>query len=203
MSSDELHQVVAHTRFEFIKLAKGKRVVKAGEVCHHLYLLTNGSLTAETVSPDGAYRVEEDIQPPYIIQPERFAGISQRHTATFTTSSESHIIAINKREATLLTERFTVFRMNMIGMFASRTQTLIDDEWSAPPPSLRAAIVRFLRHHSMTQDGTKRFHILMNRLAQEVNDSRLNVSRTLNGMQKEGLIQLNRGCITVFEMKNL
>ena len=43
----------------------------------------------------------------------------------------------------------------------------------------------------------------MQKLANELNDNRLNVSRALNGMQKQGLIQLKRGCIVIPMLEKL
>ena len=43
----------------------------------------------------------------------------------------------------------------------------------------------------------------MTRLAEEVNDSRLNVSRVLNQMQKDGLLILSRGRIEVPQLERL
>ena len=43
----------------------------------------------------------------------------------------------------------------------------------------------------------------MTRLAEEVNDSRLNVSRILNDMQHRGLIELSRGKIEVPQLERL
>jgi DNA-binding GntR family transcriptional regulator len=43
----------------------------------------------------------------------------------------------------------------------------------------------------------------MERLAQEMNDSRLDVSRALNAMQAEGLLRLHRGRIEVPSLERL
>ena len=43
----------------------------------------------------------------------------------------------------------------------------------------------------------------MTRLAEEVNDSRLNVSIQLNAMEDEGLITLQRGIITIPALEKL
>lgn len=43
----------------------------------------------------------------------------------------------------------------------------------------------------------------MERLAAEVNDSRLDISRALNKMQNEGLLQLSRGRITIPALEKL
>ena len=43
----------------------------------------------------------------------------------------------------------------------------------------------------------------MERLAEEVNDSRLNISHALNAMQAEGLLQLHRGRIEIPQLERL
>jgi DNA-binding GntR family transcriptional regulator len=43
----------------------------------------------------------------------------------------------------------------------------------------------------------------MKRLAEELNDSRLEISRALNNMQAEGLILLRRGVIFIPAMEKL
>lgn len=43
----------------------------------------------------------------------------------------------------------------------------------------------------------------MEELAQVVNDTRMGVSKALNGMQEAGLLELHRGEIVIPEAKNL
>ena len=43
----------------------------------------------------------------------------------------------------------------------------------------------------------------MTRLAEELNDSRLNVSRALNMLQGEGLLELHRGRIEIPQLERL
>ena len=43
----------------------------------------------------------------------------------------------------------------------------------------------------------------MERLAEEVNDSRLNVSRVLNRLQETGMLELHRGRIEIPQLERL
>ncbi|MBQ2498172.1 MAG: winged helix-turn-helix domain-containing protein, partial [Prevotella sp.] len=51
--------------------------------------------------------------------------------------------------------------------------------------------------------GPKLLHIKMTRLASELNDSRLNVSQTLNRLQTAGLLTLGRGRIDIPALERL
>lgn len=197
MGHNDLMQIVAHTKFNFIRFKQDKKVVKDGETCSNLYFLINGKLKAETVSDDHGYSVIEEFQAPYIIQPECIFGRQQRFRSTFTAVGDTNFITIDKKEVVNLCDNFIVFRINLLNIFSTQTQKLLSRPWHHHPANLREHIIRFFVYHCQHPAGRKVIMIYMERLAVEVNDSRLNVSNTLNAMQDEGLIELRRGRITI------
>ena len=197
MSRDDLELVAGHTRFGFVKVQQGKTVVKEGAACTHLYFLINGTIRVESRSDDHSYTVIEQMQAPYILQPEAIFGYQQRYTQTILAQTDTNFITIGKDEVVRLSEDFLVFRLNLLNIFATQTQKLARQYWRHYPRSLRERLIRFFVQHSVYPAGPKMFHILMNQLAGELNDSRLNVSRELNEMQADGLIILHRGRIEI------
>ena len=203
MSYDDLMEVAGHTVFEFRNIAAGQVVVAEGSPCTHIWLLTSGSVTAETAAAGGAYSVEETLSAPLMLQPERLFGINSRHTSTFMTAEDCSFISIEKQEVFLLLETQIVFRLNMLNLMATRVQRLEQYAWRQASRTLRERLVRFLLSHSLYPAGRKTFHILMRQLADELNASRLEVSEILNGLQKEGLLHLHRGRIEIPMMERL
>ena len=203
MSRDDLEIVAGHTRFCFLKLNAGKTVMKSGDNCHQLYFLINGSLKVRSFADDYGYHVEEQISAPYIIQLESVFGYNQRYTRDFIAQTDVNFLTLDKEEVVRLTEDFLVFRLNMINHFATQTQKQMRQVWYRAPQSLEDRVVRFLTQRCLYPAGHKTFNILMTRLAEEVNDSRLNVSRILNDMQPRGLIELSRGKIEIPQLERL
>lgn len=203
MSRDDLEIVAGHTRFGFLKLNAGKTVMKSGDNCHQLYFLINGSLKVRSFADDYGYHVEEQISAPYIIQLEAVFGYNQRYTRDFIAQTDVNFLTLDKEEVVRLTEDFLVFRLNMINHFATQTQKQMRQVWYRAPQSLEDRVVRFLTQRCLYPAGHKTFNILMTRLAEEVNDSRLNVSRILNDMQHRGLIELSRGKIEIPQLERL
>lgn len=203
MSRDDLEIIAGHTRFGFMKVGSGRPVVKSGEACTQLYFLINGSIRVITYSDDYGYSVEEQISAPYILQVEGIFGYHQRYTHDFIASSDVNFITIDKEELVRLSEDFLVFRLNLMNNFATQTQKQLRLSWLHQPQSLRERVERFLAQHCVYPAGHKQFHILMTRLADEMNDSRLNVSRVLNQMQKDGVVTLYRGRIEVPQLERL
>jgi len=203
MSRDDLEIVAGHTRFGFMKLSAGKTLIRSGDSCQQLYFLINGSLKVRSYADDYGYFVEEQISAPYIIQLESVFGYYQRYTHDFIAQTDVNFLTIDKEEVVRLTEDFLVFRLNMINHYATQTQKQMRQAWFRAPQSLEDRIVRFFVQHSLYPAGHKMINILMTRLADEVNDSRLNVSRILNDMQHRKLISLGRGKIEIPQLERL
>ena len=203
MSRDDLEQVAGFTKFSFVKLSAGKCVAAEDTPCRQLLLLLSGSLTVETRSDDHGYSVIEQLSAPYSLQPEALFGYHQRYTHTFTAQTPVSLIALDKSEVVRLTEEFLVFRLNVLNIFTTLAQKGRRQPWRSVPMSLRQRIVRFFTQHVLLPAGPKEFRILMTRLAGELNDSRLDVSRALNEMQADGLIVLHRGRIEIPQMERL
>lgn len=203
MSRDNLAKVAGHTKFGFMKCKEGEVIVKEYAPCTKLYFLLSGMLRVETHSDDRAYMVVEQLQAPFIIQPEGIFGYHQRFVHTFAAMTETSLITLDKDEVLRLSEEFLVFRLNLLNIFATQTQKLLRQPWQRFPDTLTERIGRFLYQHCVCPTGPKTFHILMTRLASEVGDSRLDVSRALNKMQSDGLVRLHRGRIEVPQMERM
>lgn len=202
MSQTELVQVVAHTKFNFVKYDCATRVIKTGEACHHFHFLTHGQLQLTTAYGHGI-SVSEQVEAPSILQPECLFGLPQRFRSTFIALTPVNFITLDKNEVLHLCETFRVFQLNLLNMISAKSQRLLLIPTLSHPQTLRDHIVNYLVTHCQIPVGEKVFHILMNQLALEVNDSRTDVSRELNRMQTEGLICLSRGRIKVPAIESL
>lgn len=203
MSRDDLEQVAGHTRFGFSKINAGLTVVAEGDDCRQLYLMINGTLRVETTADDRGYTVKEQLEAPVILQPEVVFGYTQRYTHTYIAQTDANFITVGKDEVLRLSEDFLVFRLNLLNMFATQTQKISRLLWQHVPDSLEDRIVRFFAQRCLYPAGPKVFYILMNRLADELNDSRLDVSRALNALHREGKIVLRRGRVEIPLMERL
>jgi CRP-like cAMP-binding protein len=203
LSRTELLQLAGQTKFGFQKLAVGKTVVREGDACNQLLFLVSGSLSVSTVSDDRHYTVIEHLSAPWLLQPEGTFGAHPQYISTVVTLSESHFITLSKDEVLRLLDDFLIIRLNLLNLLATLSQRRGHWPWRKAPADLRQRIVRFFLDHSVYPAGSKTFRILMNQLAQEVNDSRLDVSRVLNAMQTEGLLRLRRGIIEIPSLERL
>ena len=203
LSRMELLQLAGQTKFGFQKQAAGKTVVREGDACRQFLFLISGSLSVTTVSDDRRYHVVEQLSAPWLLQPESLFGAHPQYSSTAVTLTESHFITLSKDEVLRLLDDFLIIRLNPLNLLATQSQRRCRWPWRKAPADLRQRIVRFFLDHSVYPAGPKTFHILMNQLAQEVGDSRLDVSRVLNAMQTEGLLRLRRSIIEIPSLERL
>ncbi len=203
MSRDDLEIIAGHIRFGFVKVAAGKSIVRVGDPCTQLCFLINGTVKVETFGDEHRYAVTEQLSAPYILQQEAIFGYYQCYTHSFTALTDVNLLTIAKEEVFRLLEDFLVFRLNTVNQFATQIQKQSLQMWRRCPVTLRERLIRFLIQHCAYPAGPKTFHILMEQLAEELNDSRLNVSRVLNQLQKEGLVSLHRGRIDIPQLERL
>ena len=203
MSRSEMLQLAGNTRFDFQKTATGKTVVREGDECRQLLFLVSGCITITSASDDHSYQMTEWLAAPWLIQPEVLFGTATRYTLTARADSDCNFIVLSKDEVMRLLDDFLIFRLNLLNLLSAQCQRHAHSHWRRSPRTIEERIVRFITDHSLYPAGKKELRILMQQLASEVDDTRLNVSRTLNSMQQRQLLSLTRGRITIPSLEQL
>jgi len=203
MSRNDLAEIVAHTKFGFQKYDDGERIVAEGEPCRRLMMLTDGCIEAHTATADKGFLFVETLHSPCTLQPERLYGLSQRYATTFLARGRCNLITLDKEEVLRLVDSFLVFQLNILNILSTKSQKAVRAYWAQLPTSLRQRIKRFFECHCSYPAGEKTVYIKMTRLAEELNDNRLNISKELHRMQDDGLITLARGRILIPALEKL
>lgn len=203
MSKNDLEEVVASTKFNNLSYSKGKIVVNENDVCDKLFFLVKGSIYAIGNADDRGYSITETFSAPEILQPERIFGLTQRYTRTFKTKTDCTFISLGKMDTLGLADKYEIFRLNMLNIICTKSQRLTRFPWRTQPKDIRHKIARFIETRCLRPAGEKIIHIKMERLSDEISESRLNVSRELNAMDAEGIISLRRGEIYVSALEKM
>ena len=203
LNRNELLQMAGNTKFGFRKEDVGITVAQRGDTCRQLLFLVSGTLQLTTYSDDDSYSLTERLTAPWLLQPEVLFGAAPRFTGTSVTLEPCHFITLSKDEVMRLAADFLIIRLNLMNMLATMAQKRARQPWRRVASSLRERFIRFVMDHSAYPAGPKTLHILMTRLAADLSDSRLDVSRMLNGLQDAGLITLHRGRIEIPSLEKL
>lgn len=203
MSQKDLQKAAGLAKFDFQKVEGDNVVVAEGDRCLQIYFLISGDINVITEADDHGYRLEEDITAPEIFQPEHIFGLYQRYTHTYITKSPCSLLCIAKADVQKLCNNFPIFRINLLNLICTQSQKAYRRILRVPPKNLEERIVRFFEAHCLRPAGEKMAYIKMTRLAEELNDSRLDISKALNRIQERGLIHLYRGRIHIPALEKL
>ncbi len=197
MSRSDLQDIVNKFKIAVIHHKEHDIIAKADTPCDKLILLLHGTIKTATFSTDRTYELSEILSAPLQFQIERLFGRRMIFTSTILTVTPCDTITLGKRDILALYNNYDVFRLNFLNMLVMKLQTEEDRNWACAHHGLRLKIIRFITRHCSYPAGEKSLRITMNNLANELNDSRLNVSLELNKLHNEGLIILRRGKILV------
>lgn len=203
MTHNDIEAIVDHTPLGFSKCGKGKVIIEDGEPCDHLRFLLQGECIATSTADDGSYGIGEVIKSPEVIQPECLFGLHQRYTKTLTSTSECSIVSIKKNDVTRLMSEFDIFRLNILNIMSTRTQRLSRHSWRKLPETIRQKIFRFIETRCSKPAGHKMLRIKMEVLADQIGESRINVSRCLNELEKQGILTHSRAIMDIPALERL
>ena len=203
MSRNELHQVVAHTKLGFLKVAQGRTAYCEGEHYTAIPMLTDGTLIARARADNGTYTLEETVNAPAIIEPERLFGLTQHFSRTYTAHTACRFVNLTKAEVLRLATHHDIFLLNLLNIVSTHTQRLGRQPWRTQQLTIRQKIARFVEQRALRPAGEIRLYVTMQTLAAAIGESRINLSRQLNELQKQGIIQLHRAHIYIPALEKL
>lgn len=197
MSRADLNEALAQLKLMRIPCLKGRVILQEGSRCDHLYFILSGKVNLSTEADDHSYVLTEEMSAPDIIQPEHIFGLNQRFTSTVSAATNCELIGIEKLDVMRLSDKYEIFRLNLLNIICTRAQRRSRFLWRVKPQSIRQKIARFIESRSLRPAGSKTLAITMTRLAAELGESRLNVSNELRVMEAASLIRLRRAEIQI------
>lgn len=197
LSHDDLSDIVAHTKFDFTKIEAGKNIVEEGMPCKYLRFILSGTATLLSHADDNSYSVEEEIIAPQMLEIDRLFGLSQYYSHTVRALTNCSLLILSKEEVMKISDNLLIIRINLLNRLATDVQKGAAMPWHKQPSTLPSRVKHFFTVHTAYPAGHKIFNIKMQTLANEVHESRLNVSNQLNQWEQAGYIKLSRGKIDI------
>ena len=90
-----------------------------------------------------------------------------------------------------------------LNILSNRAQVAYEKLWNSHIGNTEEKILNFLVLRSMKPEGKKILKIKMEDLASLIDETRINVSKVLNDLQEQGLVQLSRKAISIPALEKL
>lgn len=200
---EDFTSILDKVKLHFIKHKAGETIIKSGSPCKQLCFLLKGEISVVTHAKDNLFTMIEQTEAPYLIEPQSLFGMNTNYASSYVAYTEVHTVCISKTFVLNNLFRYDIFRLNYMNIISNRAQTLYAHIWEEPVTDLRGKTIRFFLSHCEKPQGEKIFKVKMDDLAHCLDDTRLNVSKTLNELQDSGLIELHRKEILIPDAQKL
>lgn len=203
LAKEELTSIVGKVKLHFSKYKAGEPIVHAGMPCCQLLFILQGEVSRSVKAPDASYCMTESLQAPWLVEPYSLFGKDTAYVGSYAAENEVCTISISK--SFILSElfKYEIFRLNYLNILSSRAQNLETRLQALMPDGTDKRIAHFILTHVECPSGCKRLKIKMEELARILHDTRPSVSKALNAMQQNGLVELRRGEIVIPQAEKL
>lgn len=200
---EDFSKILEKVKLHFLKYKAGDVIMESRSSCDQLIFLLKGEISSMTTSQDETYTIVEHAEAPYVIEPHALLGMNINYASSYVARTEVNAISINKSFVLNALLNYDIFRLNYMNFISNRAQALYAQLWQEAPLDLIDKIVRFLHMHIEKPQGEKIIKVKMEDLASYLDDTRLNVSKTLNILQESGLLMLRRKEIVIIDIEKL
>lgn len=182
---------------------KNDLILRQGDVCDALYMLTHGSVKTEMITESGNILGIEIIKAPRPLAPAFVFSDNNHFPVDVTALEEVEIMKIPKAEIMRLMMTNPDFMSSFMTHNANRTQFLTNRLQLLSIKTIKGKLAHFLLENS-TGDG-KPFEINRNQteLADFFGVARPSLARSLSEMIQDGLISINKKEYTILNAKEL
>ena len=203
MGKDDITAILDKVKLEFTTSNSKTLIRNRGEECNKFIILTKGAIEADACDKEGTYTITEEFTAPHAIEPYSIFGYNTKYKKKYTAKSECTILEIEKNYFFSEFSKQNIFTLNLVNLVSRRAQLINDTIWDFTPTTIEGRIIAFIAQRCETANGHKRLNIKMERLAELLCETRLNISHALNNLQNNGLVVLNRKEIEIPEFKEL
>lgn len=182
---------------------KNDLIIRQGDVCDALYMLTQGSVKTEMIAENGNILGIEIIKAPRPLAPAFLFSDNNHFPVDVTALEEVEIMKIPKAEIMRLMMTNSDFMSSFMTHNANRTQFLTNRLQLLSIKTIKGKLAHFLLENSYG-DG-KPFIINRNQtqLAEFFGVARPSLARSLSEMVQDGIISINKKEYTILNPKGL
>jgi len=182
---------------------KNELIIRQGDICDALYLLTLGTVKTEMITENGNILGIEIIKAPRPLAPAFVFSDNNRFPVDVTALEEVEILKIPKAEIMRLMVTNPEFMNSFMTHNANRTQFLTNRLQLLSIKTIKGKLAHFLLENSVSEGKSFEINRNQTELADFFGVARPSLARSLSEMVQEGLISINKREYTVLNSKGL
>ena len=203
LCKDDFTNIIEKVKFHFHQLNPGECIVKQGETCDRLMFLLDGEVISQTTNDKLGYRLSEIHTTPFVVEPYSLFGMQTSFSADYRAHTNVSLLSIDKSFVLSELNRYEIFRINYLNILSNRCQISANKLCNNFTGDIKEKFLSFFLLRCIRNQGEKKLYITMEDLANLIGETRINVSKLLNDLQKKELIMLKRKEIFIPSLEKL
>ena len=168
------------------------------EKCESLDIILSGAITIQKIDQDGKILTINDFISGEVFGENLLFSVNNNYPMTVTAKNDCTLLHVKKDLILKLCQRNECFLRNFLQSLSSKTLILSNKIKSLTMKTIRQCITDFLLFEYFSQ-GSSRIKLNMSKkdLAEKLGVQRSSLSRELNKMRNDGLIEFDANYITI------
>lgn len=198
VDSIELYKILHDNRYEIMEYDKGQIVHLQGEVTYNMDIILTGEVAVQNIDEDGKVLTINVFGSMNIIAANLIFSTKNYYPMTVVANTKVKILHMPCELVLMLCKSNDRFMQNFITIISDRTVSLTDKIHSITLKTIRQRLIDFIRYEYHLQKSLIiKLAVSKKNLAQRFGIERSSLSRELNKMRRDGLVDFDSRSITI------
>lgn len=190
--------VFNNSKYTIKKYQKDQIIHLQNEVCNNIDIVLKGQVSVQNIVKSGNILTINIFSPRDILGANLIFSHRNCYPMTVVSMSDSMILHVNKELVLELCKNNQNFLVSLMTEISDRTLILTDKINTISLKTIRQNIVEFLKYeHYIQKNNVIKLNMSKKDFAERLGVQRSSLSRELNKMKKDGLIEFNSKTITI------
>jgi CRP-like cAMP-binding protein len=202
LGKDDINKLFSNQKYFIKKYGKGEVIHFQNEICHTMDVILIGQTLVQKIDKNGNILTISTFSSGEIIGANLLFSSRNQYPMTVVSKENSTILHIHREFVLELCQSNTHFLTSLISTISDKTLTLTDKINTIALKTIRQRIIDFLIYEYHIQKTTKiKLNMSKKEMAERFGIQRPSLSRELNNMRKEGLLDYDANAITILDME--
>lgn len=144
VSYSRISEIIAKTKFHFLKYPAGEVILQPGDPCTHIKFVISGCVRLTTVNEDGRFKISQTLCSPDVLAPQYLFGRRTTYPYLATALDQVGILQIAKADYVRILHADEVFLYNFLNTLSISSQKAVDGVLSITQGSLEERLAYWI-----------------------------------------------------------
>lgn len=204
LSENELKDILTSNNYNIKKYNKNSIIYIQNEKCKSLDIILEGTISIQKINSEGNVLTINDFISGDVVGENLLFSVDSKYPMTVFAKSNVAILHLKKEIILKLCQSNECFLVSFLQSLSNKALILSNKIKTLTMKTLRQCIIEFLLFEYYAQDSTEiKLNMTKKDLAEKIGVQRSSLSRELNKMRKEGLIDFNNKYIIIKDVELL